>query len=208
MRNDEAVVYVVDDDPLVRRSFERLFKSADFAVACFDSAEDFLGNCPADARGCLLLDVHMPGLNGFDLQHELDSHNIFLPIVFITGKGDIPMTVKAMKAGAVDFLPKPCDESTLLEVAREAIARDALDRQCRIELSDTNRLFESLTAREREILAMVVGGLLNKQIARRLEIKEGTVKAHRSHIMEKTEVTSVAELAILAERAGIERISD
>ena len=208
MRNEEAVVYIVDDDSLVRRSFQRLFKIAGFAAESFCSAEEFLSNCPAGARGCLLLDIHMPGLNGFDLQHELDAHEIFLPIVFITGKGDIPMSVKAMKAGAVDFLPKPCEDSKLLEVAREAIARDVRDRQHRIALSDANRLIESLTDREREVLAMVAGGLLNKQIARRLEIKEGTVKAHRSHIMEKLEVESVAELAILAERAGIERVSD
>jgi len=208
MTNEEVVVYVVDDDPLVGRSFQRLFKSAGFTVTCFESAEDFLQACPADARGCLLLDVHMPGLDGFDLQHELDTRNIFLPIVFITGEGDIPMSVKAMKAGAVDFLPKPCDDSTLLEAAREAIARDARDRRQRVELADARRLLESLTAREREILAMVVGGLLSKQIARRLQIKEGTVKAHRSHIMEKLEVESVAEVAILAERAGVERVSE
>jgi FixJ family two-component response regulator len=207
MSSNDEVVYIVDDDPLVGRSFERLFKLAGFAVATFTSAEDFLAGCPADARGCLLLDVQMPGLSGLDLQQELDTHNIFLPIVFITGKGDIPMTVTAMKAGAVDFLAKPCDETKLLEAAREAFARDARDRQQRIELADARRLVELLTHREREILAMVVGGLLNKQIARRLQIKEGTVKAHRSHIMDKLQVTSVAELAILAERAGIERVS-
>ena len=207
MRNDEVVVYIVDDDQLVRRSFERLFKLAGFAVACFASAEDFLRGCPTEAQGCLLLDVQMPGLSGLDLQQELDARDIFLPIVFTTGKGDIPMTVRAMKAGAVDFLPKPCDETRLLEAAREAIARDARDRQQRIELTDAHRLIESLTEREREILAMVTGGLLNKQIASRLKIKEGTVKAHRSHIMDKLQVTSVAELAILAERAGIHRIS-
>ena len=207
MRNDEVVVYIVDDESIVCRSFERLFKLSGFATACFTSAEDFLRGCPAEARGCLLLDVHMPGLSGLDLQQELDARNIFLPIVFITGKGDIPTTVKAMKAGAVDFLPKPCDESELLEAAREAIAKDARHRQQRMELADAQRLIESLTQREREILAMVAGGLLNKQIANRLRIKEGTVKAHRSHIMDKLQVTSVAELAILAERGGIERIS-
>ena len=207
MRNDEVVVYIVDDESIVCRSFERLFKLSGFATACFTSAEDFLRGCPAEARGCLLLDVHMPGLSGLDLQQELDARNIFLPIVFITGKGDIPTTVKAMKAGAVDFLPKPCDESELLEAAREAIAKDARHRQQRMELADAQRLIESLTQREREILAMVAGGLLNKQIANRLRIKEGTVKAHRSHIKDKLQVTSVAELAILAERGGIERIS-
>ena len=136
-----------------------------------------------------------------------DAHNIFLPIVFITGKGDIPMTVKTMKAGAVDFLRKPCDESTLLAAAREAIARGARDRRQRIELTEALRLIESLTPREQDILAMVAGGMLNKRIARRLKIKEGTVKAHCSHIRDKLQVRSGAELAILAERAGIERIS-
>ena len=207
MRNEEVAVYIVDDDLPVRRSFERLFKLAGFAVASFASAEDFLENCPMDERGCLMLDVQMPGLSGLDLQQELEAHKIFLPIVFITGKGDIPMTVKAMKAGAADFLRKPCDESELLEAAREAIARDARDRQQRIELREALRLIETLTPRQQEILAMVAGGMLNKQIARRLKIKEGTVKAHRSHIMEKMHVTSVAELAVLAERAGIDRIS-
>lgn len=207
MSNAEVVIYIVDDDSIVCRSFERLFNLSGFAIASFSSAEDFLRGCPAEARGCLLLDVHMPGLSGLDLQQELDARNIFLPVVFITGKGDIPMTVQAMKAGAVDFLPKPCDETRLLEAAREAIARDACDRQQRMELTDAHRLIESLTEREREILAMVTGGLLNKQIAARLKIKEGTVKAHRSHIMDKLQMTSVAELAILAERAGIERIS-
>ena len=207
MCNEEVAVYIVDDDLPVRRSFERLFALAGFAVASFASAEDFLENCPIDARGCLLLDVQMPGLSGLDLQQELDTRDIFLPIVFITGKGVIPMTVKAMKAGAVDFLRKPSDESTLLEAAREAIARDARDRQQRMELTDAHCLIESLTSREREILAMVAGGLLNKQIASRLKIKEGTVKAHRSHMMDKLQMTSVAELAILAERAGIERFS-
>jgi FixJ family two-component response regulator len=207
MRNDEAVVYIVDDESIVRRSFERLFKLAGFSVAAFASAEDFLSGCPADACGCLLLDVQMPGLTGLDLQQELSDHNVFLPIVFITGKGDIPMTVKAMKAGAADFLSKPCDESELLEAARVAIARDARDRQQRMEQTDAHRRIQSLTEREREILAMVAGGLLNKQIARRLQIKEGTVKAHRSHIMEKLEVESVAELAILADHSGIELIS-
>jgi len=142
-----------------------------------------------------------------DLQQELNARDIFLPVVFITGKGDIPMSVKAMKAGAVAFLPTPCDESKLLAAAREAIERDVRDCQRRTELSDANRRMESLTDRQREILAMVAGGLLNKQIAGRLRIKEGTVKAHRSHIMDKLQVTSVAELAILTERAGIERIA-
>ena len=124
MRNDEAVVYIVDDESIVRRSFERLFKLAGFSVTAFASAEDFLSGCPADACGCLLLDVQMPGLTGLDLQQELSAHNIFLPIVFITGKGDIPMTVKAMKAGAADFLSKPCDETELLEAARAAMREE------------------------------------------------------------------------------------
>jgi FixJ family two-component response regulator len=207
MRDDQVVVYIVDDDPQVRKSLERLFKSTGFVAVSFPSAEDFLSGCPADCRGCLLLDVKMPGLSGLDLQRELDAHGIFLPIVFITGHGDIPMSVKAMKAGAVDFLQKPFDDSALLDAVQEAIDRNARDRQQQSELMDARGLIDSLTPREREILAMVVGGMLNKQIAHRLQIKEGTVKAHRSHIMDKLHVTSVAELAILAERAGVERNS-
>ena len=146
----------------------------------------------------------MPGLNGLDLQKELEDKNIFLPIVFITGHGDIPMTVQAMKAGAVDFLPKPCDESVLLHAAGRAIERDTQEREKREQLNDARRRIDSLSPREREVLEMVIAGLLSKQIARRLEITERTVKAHRSNLMGKAEVDSVAELVELALIVGVE----
>ena len=202
--NNQSVVHIVDDDPMVRRSIKRLFKLAGYTASVYESAEDFLGGCPAEARGCLLLDVQMPGLNGLDLQKELEDKNIFLPIVFITGHGDIPMTVQAMKAGAVDFLPKPCDESVLLHAAGRAIERDTQEREKREQLNDARRRIDSLSPREREVLEMVIAGLLSKQIARRLEITERTVKAHRSNLMGKAEVDSLAELVELALIAGVE----
>jgi RNA polymerase sigma factor (sigma-70 family) len=204
MNNGQPVVYIVDDDPMVRRSFKRLLKLAGLSSDSFESAEDFLDNCPAKARGCLLLDVHLPGLNGLDLQQTLTDNNIFLPIVFITGQGDIPMTVQAMKSGAVDFLPKPIDEPVLLEAARRAILRDGQEREKRELKADARRRIDSLSPREREVLEMVIAGLLSKQIARRMEITERTVKAHRHSLMEKTEVQSVAELVELALIAGVE----
>ena len=205
--NDRPIVYVVDDDPLICKSLQRLFKSAGISSRSFPSAEDFLANCSAENHGCLLLDVKMPGLSGLELQSELDALDIFLPIIFMTGHGNIPMSVQAMRAGAINFLQKPFDDSALLDTVREAMDQDARDGQQRKALTSACGLIAALTQREREVLAMVAGGMLNKQIARRLDIKEGTVKAHRSHIMHKLHVTSVAELAILAERAGIERIS-
>jgi RNA polymerase sigma factor (sigma-70 family) len=204
MNDEQAEVYIVDDDPMVRRSFKRLFKLAGYAATVFESAEDFLANCPREARGCLLLDVCLPSLNGLDLQQELADNEIFLPIVFITGHGDIPMTVRAMKAGAVDFLPKPIDEPVLLEAARRAILRDAQEREKRELKGDARRRIDSLSPREREVLELVIAGLLNKQIARRLEITERTVKAHRHNLMEKSEVDSVAELVELALIAGVQ----
>jgi FixJ family two-component response regulator len=204
MNDEQAEVYIVDDDPMVRRSFKRLFKLAGYPATVFESAEDFLTNCPAEARGCLLLDVCLPSLNGLDLQQELERNEIFLPIVFITGHGDIPMTVRAMKAGAVDFLPKPIDEPVLLDAARRAIERDGQEREKREQLADARHRISSLSSREREVMEMVIAGLLGKQIARRLEITERTVKAHRHSLMEKTEVDSVAELVDLALIAGVE----
>jgi FixJ family two-component response regulator len=205
--NDRPTVYVIDDDPLIRKSLECLFELEGISSRSFPSAEDFLRNCSADGHGCLLLDVKMPGLSGLQLQNELDALGILLPIIFMTGHGNIPMSVQAMRAGAVNFLQKPFDDSALLDAVREAMDQDARDGQERNALADACGLIESLSPREKEVLAMVAGGMLNKQIARRLDIKEGTVKAHRSHIMDKLQVTSVAELAILAERAGIERVS-
>ena len=159
MKNEQPVVYIVDDDPMVRRSFKRLLKLAGLTSDSFESAEKFLDNCPSEARGCLLLDVHLPGLNGLDLQQTLAGNNIFLQIVFITGQGDIPMTVQAMNSGAVDFLPKPIDEPVLLEATRRAIERDIQEREKREQLGDARRRIGSISQREREVLEMVIAGV-------------------------------------------------
>ena len=205
--DDQPTVYIVDDNADVRKSLLRLFKSSGIANRSFPSAEDFLKDCPTDSHGCLLLDVKMPGLSGLDLQQELHAHGIFLPVVFMTGHGDVPMSVRAFRAGAVNFLQKPFEDTALLDAVGEAVEQDGCQRQQRTESADAHRLIELLTSREREVLAMVVGGMMNKQIAHRLKIKEGTVKAHRSHIIEKLRVASVAELTLVAECAGVDRVT-
>ena len=200
-----AMVYVVDDDDLVRRATARAFKSLGFEVASFADAQQFLDHKRLDRPGCLILDVNMPGLSGIELQDQLAARQIDLPIVFISAHGDIPMSVKAMKAGAVDFLPKPVDQQQLIQTVQQAIDRHALERRDNAELTEFRHRVDSLSKRESEVLELVVQGLLNKQIARRLHITEYTVKVHRRHVMDKTEVDSLAELVRLCERSGIAR---
>jgi FixJ family two-component response regulator len=199
-------VFLVDDDPSVRRALARLIKSAGYQVQTFVSAREFLDRMP-DATGtaCLVLDVRMPGLSGMDLQHELQLTNLILPIIFITGHGDIPMTVKAMKAGAVDFLPKPVRDTDLLRAIEQALARAVYDRAQLDETKDIRSRIEKLTPREREVMSLVVKGWLNKQMAFELGIVEKTIKVHRARVMQKMEVDSVAELVRLAERAEIRK---
>ncbi|MGI9243720.1 MAG: response regulator transcription factor [Verrucomicrobiales bacterium] len=198
-----ATIYVVDDDPSVRKALKRAFKTSGCQVEAFPSALDFLNGGRRDVTGCLLLDVRMPGLSGLELQEKLVSHKIDLPIVFITGHGDIPMSVKAIKAGAVDFLPKPIDPDQLFEVVRAAIEKHALVREANASLREFRRCIDTLTRREREVMDLVVKGRLNKQIADSLGITEFTVKVHRGRAMRKARVESVAELVTLCERAGI-----
>jgi FixJ family two-component response regulator len=206
MANLAATVFLVDDDASVRRALARLIKSAGHQVQTFASAREFLGtNADAEQATCLVLDVRMPGLTGIDLQRELRTMNRNLPIVFITGHGDIPMSVNAMKAGAVDFLPKPVKDTDLLRAIEQAVVRSVHDRGERNELEDIQRRVEKLTPREREVMALVVGGLLNKQIAFELGTVEKTVKVHRGRVMKKMKVESLAELVRLAERVGIPR---
>jgi FixJ family two-component response regulator len=195
-------VFVVDDDPAVRKALTRLIRSAGYAVQAFASARVFLDSWrAADERpACLVLDVRMPDLSGLDLQRELEAADTVLPIVFITGHGDIPMSVKAMKKGAVDFLPKPVHDKDLLPAIEQALARAHRDLSGRRELADIQRRVKSLTPREREVMALVVRGLLNKQIAFELGTVEKTVKVHRARVMEKMEVQSLAELVRLAEK--------
>jgi FixJ family two-component response regulator len=203
MSDDAPVVYVVDDDVAVLRALERLFKSVHLDVQSCNSAHEFLQHERADAPGCLVLDVRLPGLSGLDLQAELTKNGGGLPIVFITGHGDIPMSVRAMKGGAVDFLPKPFKNQDLLNAAGKAIEQDRKAKQDAADRTEIEERLGLLTNRERQVMDLVVNGFLNKQIASRLEIAEATVKVHRGRVMHKMEVESVAELARLAEKTGI-----
>ncbi len=203
MSDDLPVVYVVDDDPSVRTALERLFTSVRLAVETFNSAQEFLEHERADVPGCLVLDVRLPGLSGLDLQTELAKTDADLPIVFITGHGDIPMSVRAIKAGAVDFLPKPFKNQDLLDAVGKAIDQHRKARSDRVEHRKIQGLVELLTDREREVLVHVVAGMMNKNIAKRLEVTVATIKAHRGRAMQKMQVDSLAELVRMAERAGI-----
>lgn len=201
--SSQGTVFLVDDDTAVRRALTRLIKSAGYAVQGFSSADDFIRSRTADeGPACLVLDVRMPGLSGLDLQRELRSAEALLPIIFITGHGDIPMSVRAMKDGAVDFLPKPVQDKALLNAIDQALERARRDRAEQLELQDIRRRLDNLTPREREVMQLVVKGYLNKQIAFELGTVEKTVKVHRARVMEKMEVRSLADLVRLAERAG------
>jgi len=193
-------VFVVDDDISFRRSTEFLIRSAGFDVQSFGSAEEFLRSHRPDVPSCLILDVRLPHLSGLDLQGRLFKTDEQIPIIFITGHGDIPMTVQAMKAGAVEFLTKPFREQELLDAARRAIDSDRAARLRRAKLAELRRQYESLTPREREVMARVVRGMLNKQIAGEIGTAEKTVKVHRSHIMQKMGAKSLAELVQMSQR--------
>ncbi len=199
----KPTVFVIDDDPSVRKSLSRLLRSVEHAVETFSSAEAFLAREHFDGIGCIILDVQMPGLSGMDLQVELSKAEYSMPIVFITGHGDIPMSVEAMRKGAVHFLTKPFDDGELLRAIGEAIERDRKAKAKQTEVHEILRRVSLLTPREYEILRYVITGMLNKQIALKLNIAEKTVKVHRGRIMEKLRADSVAELVRLAEKTGI-----
>lgn len=206
MSDQPPTIFLVDDDDSVRRALVRLIKSAGYQVQTFGSAREFLDKgLPAGGPACLVLDVRMPGLSGPDLQRELQAAEAILPVVFISGHGDIPMSVRAMKAGAVDFLPKPIDGKNLLRAIEEALARSVSDCAERAELETIQRCLDTLTPRERQVMALVVRGLLNKQIAFELGIVEKTVKVHRARVMQKMRVESLADLVRVAEKIGILR---
>ncbi len=205
MSTDLQRVFVVDDEPAVRKSLWRLLRSAGFEVEAFASPEEFLRALPPDSPGCAILDVSMPGLDGLALQRELESRGSALPIVFLTGRADIPQSVQAMKSGAVDFLTKPVEGELLLSAVRQALEKDRAGRAVAEELADIRRRLATLTAREREVLGGVVSGRLNKQIGGDLGISEKTVKVHRGRVMEKMGAASLAELVHVAERGGIRR---
>ena len=201
---DEApIVFVIDDDPSVRRGLRRLLKSAGFEVQTFAAAGEFLAQTVPDVTGCIVLDVQMPGLGGLDLQRRLAEKNARLPIVFLTGHGDIPMAVRAMRAGAVDFMAKPFDSSELLNSVRKALAAHAAVRQTEAEVAAIRQRAESLSPREREVMALVVDGMANKETGSQLGVTEKTVKVHRARVMRKMQADSLAELVRLAEKIGI-----
>jgi FixJ family two-component response regulator len=199
MSGDDSIVYVVDDDPSMREALTRLLGTVGLRAAAFKTPQEFLKDKRPDAPSCLVLDVRLPGLSGLDLQRELANMDPPIQIVFITAHGDIPMTVQALKAGAVDFLTKPFRDQQLLDAVQQAIDRDRAAREQRAELGELRRRYESLTQREREVMTLVVRGSLNKQIAAELGTSEATVKAHRAQLMRKMQAESVAQLVRIAE---------
>ena len=200
MSGDDSIVFIVDDDPSMCGAVTSLLGTVGLKVQAFKTAQEFLGAKRPDRPSCLVLDVRLPGLSGLDLQREVASVDPPIQIVFITAHGDIPMSVQAMKAGAVEFLTKPFRDQQLLDAVQQAIDRDRAARDQRAELAELRQRYESLTPREREVMTLVVTGLLNKQIAADLRTSEATVKAHRAQLMRKMDVESVAQLVRIAER--------
>jgi FixJ family two-component response regulator len=200
------IVYVIDDDDSVRRALTNLFQSVSLRVEVFGSASEFLESSLSDVASCLVLDIRLPRLSGLDFQTELAKANINIPIIFMTGHGDIPMTVRAMKAGAIDFLTKPFRQQEMLDAVAAAIEHDRKRRKDEKTISNARNLFETLTPRERDVLVLVAAGLMNKQIAAEIGIAEITVKIHRGHIMKKMGTRSLADLVRITEMLGIRRV--
>lgn len=200
---DQPIVFVVDDDASMRRALTNLFESVGLKVEAFGSAPQLLQAKPPQAPSCLVLDIRLPGASGLDLQSDLAKANIHTPIIFITGHADIPMTVRAMKGGAIDFLTKPVRDQDILDAVQAAIERDRKRRDLNKTVSDVRSRFESLSSRERDVLALVTSGLMNKQVAAQLGLAEITVKIYRGHIMRKMGAKSLADLVRMSEALGI-----
>ena len=205
--DSQAVVFIVDDDASLREAMQRLFRSVGLRAEVFASASEFLRSKPADVPSCLVLDVRLPDLSGLDFQTELTKADIQIPIVFMTGHGDIPMTVKAMKAGAIEFLPKPFRDQDMLDAVRLGLERDRARRENERGIADMRARFASLTPREQEVMALVTAGLMNKQIAGEMRLAEITVKLHRGSVMRKMGAKSLADLVRMADIVGIRRKS-
>jgi FixJ family two-component response regulator len=203
LRQAEAVIAIVDDDASVQRGLQRLIRSAGWKVETFASAQEFLARSRTELPNCVLLDLKLPGLSGLDLQKRMAEVGLEIPIVFLTGHGNIPVSVQAMKAGAGQFLTKPVDEQELLQAIEEAVERDQRARQQQVEMSELWDRYESLTGREQEVMQKVISGMLNKQIAADLKITEDTVKFHRGHIMRKMNADSLADLVRMAKDLAI-----
>jgi FixJ family two-component response regulator len=197
------VVFVIDDDASMRSAISRLLRAVGIDVQTFSAAQEFLSGELADVPGCLVLDVRLPGLSGLDLQKEMVARGIHYPIIFVTGHGDIPMSVQAMKAGAVEFLTKPFRDQDLLDAITQAIARAGTARSQRAELDELHKRFDLLTPRETEVMTLVVAGMLNKQIAVSLRASEKTIKVHRGQVMRKMQADSLASLVRMSEKLGI-----
>jgi FixJ family two-component response regulator len=200
MKEPDPIVFVIDDDRMIREGLQSLIRSVGLRVETFASARDFQAAKRPDAPACLILDVRMPDVSGLDLQRQLNEANIHIPVIFITGHGDIPMSVRAMKEGAQEFLTKPVRGQDLLDAVQKAVERDRGQRKTRAEFEELRARFDSLTPREKEVLDLVVAGLLNKQIADELGMSELTVKTHRAHVMEKTSADSLAHLVRISEK--------
>jgi FixJ family two-component response regulator len=206
MTSEQATVYVVDDDPSVRASIDRLFRSIGHAVRTFETTQSFLGEAHGLGPGCLILDVRLPNVSGLEFQRELATQGVGIPIVFVTGHGDIPMSVAAMRAGAIEFLTKPFRDQDLIDAVHRGLERDRIQREEARSLEIIRQRFASLTPREQEVMAHVVAGLMNKQIAGELQLSEVTVKVHRAQVMRKMGVKTLPDLVRIADRVGANTI--